>query len=339
MSAVAQTNVEGERQDWEKDLRRYQRSDPRKSVAQLLTTLLAYVVVVGAMGLLVAADVFYGVVLLIAFLAAGLLIRIFIFFHDACHRSFFGANWANTLVGYLCGTLVFTPYSAWRSSHLRHHTTMGDLDRRGHGDVWTMTLEEYREASWTKRVAYRVFRHPLVMLTIGPVLSFVLFQRLPSKNMDRDDLLSVVITDLLLVGIVVLATVTVGWRTYVAVQLPVIALATTFGVWMFYVQHQYQGVYWARHEDWNARRAALEGASYYRMPGVLRWFTGSIGYHHIHHLRPRVPNYYLREIYEATPQLQNVTTVNLRSSLDSLAMRLYEERTGRMVGFDAVVRE
>lgn len=334
MSADVQRKSMG-RPSWYKLLRQYDRPDLRKVIWQLVNTFVPYAALWAVMILTVQRGLSYWVTLALSVPAAFYLVRIFIFFHDCCHRSFFASQTANTIVGYVTGILTFTPYDEWRESHNRHHATVSDLDRRGTGDVWTMTVEEYRNASPWQRLAYRFFRHPLVTFGLGPTYIFLLSQRLPGKNASRAAVRSVIITDLAILAIFGLAAVTIGIRTYVLVQLPVILIAATIGVWLFYVQHQFEGVYWARHEAWNPLRAALEGSSYYKLPGVLRWLTGSIGLHHVHHVRPRIPNYNLQACLDAIPALQDVNPVTVGRSLRSPWLDLWDEERQQLVSFRA----
>ena len=285
---------------------------------------------------MVQRGISYWLVLTVALLAALFLARIFIFFHDATHGSFFSKRWANRAIGYVTGILTFTAYDRWRHEHALHHATAGNLDRRGHGDVWMMTVEEYQNASRWKRLAYRVFRYPLVTFGIGPLAMFLVAHRFVSRDARDQDRRSVWITNLAIVAVLVLAHFTIGLRTYVLIQLPIIWFAGILGVWLFYVQHQFEGVYWARDETWDRIKASLEGASYYKLPTVLQWFTGNIGFHHIHHVRPRIPNYNLARAYRETPSVQKEEPLTLRSSLRSLRLRLYDEEKDKMVGFGGI---
>jgi omega-6 fatty acid desaturase (delta-12 desaturase) len=285
------------------------------------------------MVLTVRHDYPYWTTLTIGLVAAGLLTRLFILFHDCTHGSLFPSPRWNRNVGYLCGILAFTAFHDWRRSHAGHHITAGDLDRRGMGDITTMTVEEYLAAPAIQRLAYRLYRHPLVLLGIGPLYYFLLRNRYPSPGAKKIDFISVVCTNLAIVGIVVIASLTIGFRTYLLVQLPVLMIAATAGVWLFYVQHQFQGVYWARHDDWDPWQVVMTGASYYRLPKLMQWFTGNIGFHHVHHMRPGIPNYRLQECYEAVPELQEVKPLTLQVSLKSLHLNLYDEKQRKMVSF------
>ncbi len=321
------------RPSWFTQLAAFGRADRRKALIQILTTLIPYAGLWAAMVVTVRQRLPYVLTLGLAVVAAGFLVRTFILFHDCCHGSFFTSRRANRIFGILTGILVFTPFDAWRLAHAGHHATAGDLDRRGTGDVFTMTVAEYRAASWWKRLGYRFFRHPLVMFGIGPFFLFVLSQRIMVKGAGKGARASLWIANVGLLLILVLAALTIGLPAYVMIQLPVIMMAGTVGIWLFYVQHQFEGVYWARHTAWDPLLAALEGSSYYQMPKLLQWFSGNIGLHHVHHLRATIPNYHLQAAYDAIPALQAVQPLTLRRSLKSLTLRLWDEQGGRLVGF------
>jgi omega-6 fatty acid desaturase (delta-12 desaturase) len=318
---------------WHQAISKFTRPDAHKATWQLVNTLLPYAGLWVLMILTVEWGMSYWVTLALSVVAAAFLVRIFIFFHDCGHGSFLSSPRANTVVGYITGILTFTPYHDWHRSHATHHATAGNLDRRGVGDVWTMTVEEYLDAPWTKRLAYRVFRNPLIMFGLGPAFMFLIAQRFPRKGGKRKERMSVVITDLALVAILVVAHLTIGLKTYVLVQLPTILIAGTTGLWLFYVQHQYEGMYWARDEAWDLTRSALEGSSYYKLPRVLRWFTGNIGLHHIHHVRPRIANYHLQPCLEEIRAFQEVEPLTIGKSLKSLRMNLWDEQRQKLVSF------
>ncbi len=319
---------------WKKAVARYQNPALRRSLWQLTNTLIPYF---GLWYLMIRSlEWSYWLTLALAFPAAGLLIRIFIFFHDCGHGSFFKSKRANTAVGYLTGILTFTPYHYWRHNHAVHHATAGNLDRRNVGDVWTLTVEEFRTLPRRRQLAYRLFRHPLVMFGIGPHLMFLIKNRFAAGAAGKRERNSVYWTNLALLGIAVGMSLTIGWRAYLFIQLPLIMIAATAGVWLFYVQHQFEGVYWERHEGWNYVSASLEGSSYYKLPKVLQWFTGSIGFHHIHHLSPRIPNYYLERCFRENPVFQTPHTLTLQTSLKSLRLRLWDEERRKLVSFKAL---
>ncbi len=322
-----------EKPAWYRSTAVYARPDLQRSSWQLATTLPPYMLLLAIMSYTVQAEYPYWLTLLLAGAAAGLFARIFIFFHDCTHGSFLATPRWNRNLGYLCGIITFTPFHDWRRSHAGHHITAGDLDRRGMGDITLMTVAEYRSAPFLQRLAYRLYRHPLIMFGIGPAYYFLLRNRLPSKGAKRIDWISVMVTNLAIAAIMVVASLTIGLRTYLLVQLPVVVLAATLGIWLFYIQHQFTGVYWARHESWDPWRVAMEGASFYQLPKVLQWLTGNIGFHHVHHMRPGIPNYNLEQCYRQVPELQTVTPITLRSSLKSLHQDLYDEQRQQMVSF------
>ncbi|MBU1002599.1 MAG: fatty acid desaturase [Proteobacteria bacterium] len=300
---------------------------------QLSSTLGAYLALWVLMAVFVRYDLPFWAFIVPVALAAGLLVRLFIFFHDCTHSSFLPSRRANRLVGYLTGVLTFTPFESWGRAHLVHHGTYADLDRRGQGDIWTLTVEEYRAAPWYKRLGYRLFRNPLVFLGVGPAYQFLIVNRLYVKGQGAKERRSVNITNALILAMIALGGWTVGWGAYFALQLAVMLMAGVLGVWLFYVQHQFEGGYWARHEQWDPVAAALKGCSYYKLPRVLQWISGNIGLHHVHHLLPRIPNYRLQECYDEVPVLQQVAPLTLRASLKSLWLNLWDEQRERLVSF------
>ncbi|MCU0290681.1 MAG: fatty acid desaturase [Thermoanaerobaculaceae bacterium] len=319
------------RSSWQQAVAAYESPDLKRSLWQLGNSIVPYLALWALAYLLL--DVSYWLVLPVQVLAAGFLVRIFIIFHDCGHSSFFRSKAASDIVGFITGTLVFTPYWDWRNEHARHHATAGDLDRRGFGDVMTMTVEEYRRASWLRRLGYRLYRNPLVMLGIGPLYVFLVKQRFPRESTGYRGRLSVHLTNLALVAIFGLLFVTLGAGKVMLVQLPILAMAGAAGVWLFYVQHQFETVYWERRERRDYVAVAMEGSSLYDLPRVLHWFSGNIGFHHIHHLSPAIPNYRLPRCFREQPLFQKVDRLTLRSSLRSLRLRLYDERSRRLVGF------
>jgi omega-6 fatty acid desaturase (delta-12 desaturase) len=321
------------RPDWYYTIARYERPSLRKAAWQILATLVPYFLLWSAMVVLMRSGYPYGLVFLLTVPAALFLVRLFILFHDCTHGSFFASKRANTIFGYVSGVLTFTPFEKWRSGHWKHHATAADLDRRGQGDVWTMTKEEFIGASGGQRLSYRLYRNPFVMFGPGPLFSFLVYQRFYPKGASKRERMSVYITDLSVLGIVLLAGFGIGFRTYILIQLPTLYFAGVAGFWLFYVQHQFEGVYWSRHEEWDRMKAALEGSSTYKLPPVLRWFTGNIGYHSVHHVRPLIPNYNLRAAHEAAPALRAVKPLTIRASLHSLRVRLWDEKAGKLIGY------
>jgi acyl-lipid omega-6 desaturase (Delta-12 desaturase) len=318
---------------WYQTIAKYGHSNLRKSVWQLLDTFIPYCVVWALMLYTVRRGYPYWVTLALAVVAGGIMVRIFIIFHDCCHGSFFASRRANTILGYVAGILTFTPFEDWRYSHNLHHATAGDLDRRGVGAIRTMTKKEYLAAPTRKRLAYRIYRNPLVLLGPGAALLFLFFQRFSSKGAGKKERNSVLFTNLALLVVIAVASSTIGFWTYVLIQLPIIVIGGALGLWLFYVQHQFENVYWARHEVWDSLRVALEGSSYLKLPKILQWFSGNIGLHHIHHVRPNVPNYHLQQCYADIPAFQAIKPITIRTSFRSLRLSLYDEKQKQMISF------
>ena len=315
---------------WRKAVKNYQNPVIRKSIWQLINTLVPYAVLWYLMVLLIEYS--YWLVLPLAILAGGLVVRMFIFFHDCGHYSFFKSAKANHWVGSILGVLVFTPFFQWRQSHAVHHATAANLDKRGVGDVWTLTVDEFLEAPWWKQLFYRIYRNPLIMFGVGPLLSFLILSRLPNKSFKKREQNSIHWINLALAVFITLMGLAIGFKNFILIQLPIIWVASTAGVWLFYVQHQFEGVYWERAKDWDFLKAGLEGSSFYKLPKVLQWFSGSIGFHHIHHLSPRIPNYLLEKCHRENP-IFHVKPVNLWSSFKSLTFRLWDEKKRQLVNF------
>ena len=319
---------------WREVVARYQRPAHSRALWQLLNTLVPYIALWFLMYYALAVS--FWLALPLAVLAGGFQVRIFIIFHDCTHGSFFRSRWANELLGNLAGVLCFTPFYRWRWEHSVHHASSGDLDRRGTGDVWTMTVQEYLVASRWKRFAYRLARNPLILFVVAPLFLFLVLERFPTGKERKRERLSVYFTNVALVLMVAAMTWAIGWKSYLLLQLTAVMVASSAGVWLFYVQHQFEGVYWERGGEWEYEKAALEGSSYYKLPRLLQWFSGNIGFHHIHHLSPRIPNYRLEECHRAEPLFQKVNTVTLLSSFKCLTFRLWDERKRRLVGWWAI---
>jgi omega-6 fatty acid desaturase (delta-12 desaturase) len=321
---------------WYQTITKYGHSNLRKSLWQLLDTFIPYCVVLALMLRTVQRGYPYWVTLTLAVLAAGFMVRIFILFHDCCHGSFFASRRANIVLGYVSGILTFTPFEDWRYSHNLHHATAGNLDRRGVGAIRTMTKEEFLAAPTRKRLAYRIYRNPFVLFGLGSALLFLFFQRFTTKGGGKRERKSVVFTNFALLVIMTVASMTIGFQTYVLIQLPVIVIGGALGLWLFYVQHQFENVYWARQELCAPLRVALEGSSYLKLPRILRWFTGNIGLHHIHHVRPSIPNYNLQQCYDDIPAFQAVKPLTIRMSFRSLRLGLYDEMQQKMISFGSL---
>jgi omega-6 fatty acid desaturase (delta-12 desaturase) len=331
VSVLTQGECSANSLDWKQIVDRYRQPSFWRSVWQIVDTLVPY----AALWYLMcrSLSVSYWITLLLVVLAAGLLVRVFIIHHDCGHGSFFKSQNANDIWGFITGTLTFTPYYLWRGKHATHHAASGDLDRRGSGDVWTLTVEEYLEASRWKRFAYRMVRNPLVLFVIAPLFLFVVAYRFAPAKASKREQHSVYWTNLGVLGMASALSLFFGIKAYLLIQLAVLAVSGSAGVWLFYVQHQFEGVDWQRHGHWDYATAALEGSSFYKLPKVLQWFSGNIGFHHIYHLSPRIPNYNLEKCHEAEPLFQSIPSVTLLASFKSLTFRLWDEEGHKLVGF------
>jgi acyl-lipid omega-6 desaturase (Delta-12 desaturase) len=280
-----------------------------------------------------ALAVSYWLMLPFAILASGFLVRIFIIFHDCGHTSFFKSKRANSAMGAFTGLLLLTPYRHWRWQHALHHGTAGDLDRRGSGDIWTLTVQEYLQSTRRRRFAYRLVRHPVVLFIVAPLYVFIIDHRFAASAAPLRERRSVHRMNWALLAMGLVLSAVIGLKALLLIQLTVSLFAGALGLWLFYVQHQFQGAYWARSEAWNYTDAALKGSSFYKLPRILQWFTGNIGFHHIHHLSPRVPNYHLQQCHESDPFFTKIKPLTLLASLQCLTYRLWDEQRNVFVGF------
>lgn len=332
-----QPSIDSARAEWRAALAPFERPSLARSLGQVATSVLPYLLLWAAM--LLSLRVSYWLTLPLAVIAAGFLVRSFIICHDCGHGAFFRSRLANRVVGYITGLIAFLPSTGWSQEHARHHAGSGNLDRRGGGEIWTLTVAEYRAAGRLRRLGYRLYRNPFVLLGLGPLFVFLLNYRVWHRGEGAQARWSKVWTNLGLAVITLVASLTIGLKTYLAIQLPVILIAGTAGIWLFYVQHQFEGTYWRRSATWSYLDQALAGASFYRLPRLLQWLTGNIGYHHIHHLSPRIPNYFLQACHESSPLFRAVPPLTLRASLRCLRYRLWDEEAGCLVGFAAVGRQ
>ena len=316
---------------WKEIVARYQKSSTWRALWQIIDTLVPYAALWYLMHLFLPVS--WWLVVPLAVLGGAFLVRVFIIFHDCGHGSFFKSRHANDAVGFVAGILTFTPYYHWRWEHAIHHGSAGDLDRRGTGDVWTLTVQEYLESSRWKRFAYRLARNPIVLFVIAPLFLFVVRQRFPSPKASKRERHSVYAMNLAILGMAGGFSWVFGFGAYLLIQLIILMVAGGAGVWLFYVQHQFEGVYWERGKDWSYTQAALQGSSFYKLPRVLQWFSGNIGFHHIHHLSPRIPNYNLEKCHKADPLFQQVKPTTLLSSLKSFTFRLWDEKGRKLVSF------
>jgi omega-6 fatty acid desaturase (delta-12 desaturase) len=283
-----------------------------------------------------ALTISYWLMLPLAILAAGFLARIFIIFHDCGHGSFFKSKRVNNAMGVVAGLLILTPYRHWRWQHALHHGTAGDLDRRGSGDIWTLTVQEYIQSTRWRRFAYRLARNPIVLFVIAPLYVFAVHHRFAVATAPKRERQSVRRTNWALLAITLAMSATIGLKAFLLIQLTVTAFAGAAGLWLFYIQHQFEGAYWVRSEDWDYTAVALKGSSFYKLPRILQWFTGNIGFHHIHHLSPRIPNYHLERCHDADPFFKTIKPVTLLASLRALGFRLWDEKRHVFVGFSGL---
>lgn len=316
-------------QEWTRIVRKYSTPDVRKSIWQIVNSLVPYALLWYLMYL--SLEVSYLLTLGLSILAAGFLVRLFIIFHDCGHQSFFKSRKANKIVGTFLGTLSFTPYDRWHDDHAIHHSTVGNLDKRGTGDVMTLTVEEYKKLSPGKKLHYRIYRHPVVLFILAPAILFVIWFRFPRKSMSRAVRNSVHIANLIIALTATGLILLMGWKAYLMIQLPIIILASSAGVWLFYVQHQFEDVIWSRTEEWDYQKMALEGSSYMKFPKVLQWFSGNIGFHHIHHLSPRIPNYYLEKCHRENPVFQPSKPITFIPSIRTMNLRLWDEELQKLI--------
>ncbi|MGN6816959.1 MAG: fatty acid desaturase [Solirubrobacterales bacterium] len=319
---------------WRQSVARHEQPSLRYSLLDLATSVLPYLALTVAMYLCLEVSVW--ITLALAIPAAGFLMRTFIVFHDCAHGSFLPTKRANLWVGRLTGLLVFQPFANWRHNHAVHHGTAGDLDRRGTGDIATLTVEEYLGRPWKSRLAYRLFRSPVVMFGIGPVWSLMIGPRLWSQKMRPRQRRSVIATNLVLAILIGSIVWLLGPRAWLLVQLPTAILAGTLGVWMFYVQHQFEDVYWETSEKWSYSAAALRGSSYLKLPRVFQFFTGNIGLHHVHHLSAKIPNYNLQRAHDENPIFHDVPVLSVRDGLRALRLKVIDPASGRLLTWSEV---
>jgi len=316
---------------WRDALEPYTRADRGRGQRFLLISVLPYLVLFVLMDL--SLGISYLLTLALAIPTAGFLVRTFIVFHDCTHGSFLASKRANRWLGTSLGLLVFSTFEPWKHSHAVHHATAGDLDRRGVGDVLTLTVAEYEARSWRGQMAYRLFRNPLVMFGLGPIFALLVQPRIVPRSARPRVKHSVIATNVVLVGLVGGLCYLMGWREYLLVQTPIIMLAGAAGIWLFYVQHQFEEAYWQSSTDWSYSDAALRGSSYLALPKLLQFFSGNIGFHHVHHLSARIPSYNLPRAHDENPIFHQVPTLSLRDGLRAVRLKLYDQDGARMVSF------
>ena len=318
---------------WSRVLARYREPRPVRSALELAGTAAPFAGLWVLAWISVHYEFWWGLLLTIP--AAMFLLRLFIIQHDCGHGSFFARRRIDDWTGRILGVLTLTPYDYWRQAHAIHHATAGNLDQRGMGDIVTLTVDEYAAASFRERVLYRLYRHPAIMFGVGPAWIFLIKQRLPFGMMrsGTGPWVSTMATNLVIAALSGLLIWQVGLVAFLLVQLPVVILAGTVGVWLFYVQHQFEDTHWSNGEDWTFHHAALHGSSFYDLPRALRWLTGNIGAHHVHHLSSRIPCYRLPEVLNDYPELTHIGRITIADSLRSVSLVLWDTASGRLVSF------
>lgn len=318
---------------WNAILKPYWGPDTGSSVRQLLTSAIPFVALWYAT--LRSLEVGYWLTLLLALPTAGFMMRLFMIQHDCGHGSFFRSHAARQWVGRCIGVLLLTPYDYWKRTHAYHHAHSGDLDFRGFGDIDTFTVREYLSWPWYRRLNYRLYRHPFVLFVVGPIYIFLIKHRFPwdVPARWRQAWRGVFWTNLALLAVVLLMGETIGYRRFLLTHAPVQLFATTAGVWMFYVQHQFEQTYWDRHEEWDYYDASLYGSSYLVLPAPLRWLSANIGFHHVHHMSMRIPNYKLQRAHEENEEFHVVREVRFRDTLKLINLALWDEDSRRLVRF------
>ncbi|WP_407271833.1 fatty acid desaturase [Radiobacillus sp. PE A8.2] len=314
-----------------KDVAPYATSSTKSSIMQIINTIPPFFILWFLAYQSLAISVWLTFAL--AIVASGFVVRTFIIFHDCAHQSFFKNKKANRILGTITGVITHFAFEKWKRSHSIHHATSGNLDKRGEGDIWVMTVDEYVAASTKLRFLYRLYRNPIVMFGLGPLLLFLVENRMNRKGAKRKERLNTYIINVSIVTIYALLIWAIGWQAFLLVQAPILFIAGALGIWLFYVQHQFEDSYFENEDEWDYVKAAVDGSSYYKLPKVIEWLTGSIGYHHVHHLSPRVPNYNLEKAHVSTPPLQKATTITLLTSLKSVRFRLYDEQNKTFVSF------
>lgn len=312
----------------------FEGSSIKDSIKQLINTIPPFFLSWYAAYLSLAVS--YWLTLICAVITAGFVIRVFIIFHDCCHQSFLKSKKWNKVLGTISGIITLFPYEKWKREHSIHHATSSNLNKRGTGDIWILTVDEYIASSFWQRLVYRMYRNPIVMFGIGPFYLFLIDNRLNRKGARGKERMNTYFINLSVLVIYGLLAWTIGWQDFLLVQAPIVFIAGSLGIWLFYVQHQFEDSYFEDEEQWDYLKAAIDGSSYYKLPKVLQWITGNIGFHHVHHLSPKVPNYNLEKVHEASPPLQDATTITISSSLRALRFRLWDGENKTFVSFKEI---
>lgn len=330
---ISENAFELDARGWAKALEKYKTANNLKAAREVLLTVVPFAIIWAIMYQTLSFS--YLLTALLAFPAAGFLVRIFIIQHDCGHGSFLTNQTANRWLGRVLGILTITPYDYWQRSHAIHHASSGNLDHRGMGDIQTLTVSEYKAKSKFGRLIYRLYRNPITLFVIGPAYVFFLEQRLPIGMMKIGwkPWVSTMLTNVGIVFYSLLLIWLVGWKAFLVIQIPVTFLAASFGVWLFFVQHQFEDTNWDKKEDWDRRESALHGSSHYDLPVVLRWLSGNIGIHHVHHLCSHIPFYRLTEVIQDYPELKEVSRITLWESFKCVKLALWDEKQYRLLSF------
>jgi acyl-lipid omega-6 desaturase (Delta-12 desaturase) len=316
---------------WVKIIAPYRNGSNRESWWQIANTFIPYVLLWIAM--VVSLRYSYLLTIPLIFLSSGFLVRLFIIFHDCGHGSFFKSKRMSEVVGYFFGALAFTPYHRWHHTHLIHHRTMGNLNKRGIGDVWTLTAGEYLALPKKNQLFYRIYRNPWIMFGIGASYMFIINNRFTRKNFSPKEKMSVYITNLIIAVLITCLCLTIGWKAYLLIQIPVMYFAAVAGVYLFYLQHQFDGVHWYSEQEWDFKTVAIQGSSFYKLPRILQWFSGNIGFHHVHHLSSKIPNYRLEKCHRETELFKSVHPIPFIRGFRTVKLKLWDEKAGRLIGF------
>lgn len=312
----------------------FAKSENKKSIMQIVNTVPPFLILwfLAYQSLSVSIWLTLG----LSVLAAGFVIRTFIIFHDCTHGSFFKSRKANDIVGTITGVLTLFAYEKWKREHAIHHASSSNLDKRGIGDIWVMTIDEYLEASKWQRLTYRLYRNPLVMFGFGPLFLVLISSRFNRKDARKKERNNTYLTNIILVALYTGMIMLIGWQSFLIVQGSIMFIAGSLGIWLFYIQHTFEDSYFEEETEWDYVKAAIDGSSYYKLPRVLQWATGNIGFHHVHHLSPRVPNYNLEVAHDSVPPLHQATTITIKSSLASINFRLYDPEKKGFVSFKEI---
>lgn len=314
-----------------KSVKPFEKSEMQISVMQIVNTLIPYLLLIAAGFLAYGISPWLSIIC--GIIGAFFLIRSFIIFHDCCHGSFFKDKKANKILGNISGFLTLFPYEKWRREHITHHATSGNLDKKGTGDIWMMTIEEYREATPVQRFIYRAYRHPFVMFVLGPIYLLFVSNRMNAKDAKAKERNNTYIHNAAVIVVYGLLIYLLGPARFFSVMGPVLFVGGLLGIWLFYIQHTFEDSYFEDETQWDYVKAAVEGSSYYRLPKLFQWLTGNIGFHHVHHLSPRIPNYLLEQAHNETPPLHHATTIGIKESLKSLKYKLYDEENKGFITF------